>query len=153
MSNGHNIDQPRSNDGRFGHVSRSAPDSLSGPGQFAASVDDFDIEDVDSIRDADTEQLWDHVTSPDVGARYHAARATALDSEQVRELLDPEQPFSVRHAAAATPAAGDLAATDPDPLIRHRVYKHGFIDDDTRSSLADDPHVQAVERLLSRSSA
>ncbi len=139
-------EQSRAAGGRFGVQGRTAPDPMDSPEPFSDHLD-ADV-DVASLRDADTGTLWEHVTSPEPIERYHAARADRLSVDQAAELLDERQPFAVRHAVAATPAGSVLAASDPDPVIRHRVFRHGFLDPDTRQTLSADPQVQAVERLF-----
>lgn len=113
---------------------------------------DSEAPSLEEVAGADGEQLWEYVRHPDPFVRMDAATAPALTDEQLEELASPDQHFLVRQTVAHLPhqRAGELAAADPDPIVRWLALQHWALSDETRQRVLADPGVREVITLLSK---
>lgn len=107
--------------------------------------------DVDDVYLADETRLWEMVRHPDEEVRMRATKGLLLNGDQLRVLLSPDQPVGVRLEAARSAHCGvaELAASDPDPLVRLAALSGWDLPDGVRSSLEADPAVSEAARRFS----
>ena len=98
--------------------------------------------------------LDDAATELDAGPAdgFAAPHPTEMGMGQLQDMLCPEQPVETRREAARiayyTPGLADIAAADPDPLVRANALYASGTSDRTRHRLNRDPDVARILEVI-----